>query len=150
MSFTFNDIIASNFIPISILYSFAWESISQQSSTSTLTLGCSSSLLLQSLVWLNRGLPELWTVLGKDAALVWEWEVKTQQIEKNTITGIKFDTVLSVNVNNLIIYWKIPNLYPFKPSCSSDQFIFKRSWKNLCRKKSIAVRMKKIWELFIY
>ena len=53
---------------------------------------------------LSRGSTELGTVLGPNKALVWEWEVKTRQIEKSMIIGIKFDTVLSLNVNDLIIY----------------------------------------------
>ena len=31
---------------------------------------------------LNRGSPELRIVLGQDETLLWEWEIKTQQIEK--------------------------------------------------------------------
>ena len=148
MSSTFNDIIYSVKFHTNIDIIFFCVRINLPTG---LHLDPYPRLFKQSLAW-------FWTEVRLNFGRSWvkmqPWcesgRSKHNKLKKNIITGIKFDTVVIVNVNNLIIYWKIPNLHPFKPSCSSDRFIFKHSWKNLRRKNSFAVRMKKTWELFIY
>ena len=63
---------------------------------------------------------------------------------------MKFNTIFSLDVNFMKIYWKMANLDLWFNQAISDQFSFEWSWKKWCRKKIIAVRPKKIWELFIY